>query len=357
LKAVVAQCPGGVDVLDRVDLPDPMPGERDLLVRVSATGVCGHDVLSRRGAFPRLRFPAVLGHEIAGCVVAVGADVTEFAVGDRIVSTQNQACGRCADCRAEADNRCRRGRGILGHHCDGVTADFVVVSERSAVLLPANVDDAEGAVLACAVGTALHALRRGRVAAGESVLVTGAGGGVGIHALPLIRHLGAHSIAWARRETADVLQANGAEEVLTGDLDASRVIDATRGRGVDVVLEIVGAASFDRSLRCLRPGGRLVLVGNADAATIQMRAARAILGEVEIVASLGCTRAELSEVVDLVTTGTVTPRIAKRFSSDEWRQAHAAVERGGNLGRVVVECGQSSTPPTDPWHTMNGGIG
>lgn len=168
---------GGPEVLRPATRPTPRPAADQLLVRVGACGVCGHDALARRGELAA-GTGSVLGHELAGRVVSVGHAVDDGWRGRRVALVQRIPCGDCADCADGLTTLCRRGPGFYGEDLPGGYAEYVVASPLNAVSLPDSIDDATGAILSCAVGTGFRALRSAAVGADDVVVVTGAGGGV-----------------------------------------------------------------------------------------------------------------------------------------------------------------------------------
>jgi acryloyl-coenzyme A reductase len=197
-----------------------------------------------------------------------------------------------------------------------------------------------GSILACAVGTALHAVRsRADVRAGERVLITGASGGVGMHAVQLARLAGARVIAVTSSPgKADELDAVGAHDVIVApDLDfASQVKKLTDGQGVDAVIEIVGAATFTSSLRSLSTRGRVVFVGNVTAQDVSLAPVITIMKEINITGSQACTRQELADVIELVRRGDITPMIDRTLPLEQAAAAHRLLDARQVQGRVVL---------------------
>ena len=248
VKAVVANGHGAPDVLSVCDIDTPEPKGRQVLVRVRACGVCRRDILVRRGpSHAGLASPLVLGHEIAGEVTALGPEARGFAVGDRVCSTQREfVCGCCRMCRTDRETLCSDLR-FLGQESLGGYAEFVVVGDDNLAKLPAEVDFATGAIVACPVGTSYNAVcDTGRVQPGEQVLISGAGG-LGTHAVQIARAAGAFVVMVTRSpDKVSTLEKLGAHKVVvaTNGRFAAGVRQATGGRGVDVAIDTVGGAVF-----------------------------------------------------------------------------------------------------------------
>ena len=342
MKATILTKFGGPAVLQSGDVATPVWRADQMLVRVAACGVCGHDLLNREGHFPDTHPPCVMGHEIAGVVEEVGALVDAFKPGDRVALTQRISCGVCRACRAGRDNLCRAGPGFYGEEISGGYGEFVIASARNAVLLPASIDLEVGAILSCAIGTGLHALNRARVLPGDTIVVTAASGGVGLHTVELARVLGLRVIATTSSEhKADLLKEAGAHHVIAAPEGQfhKMVRELTDGVGVDAVIEIAGKPTFASSLRSLAAGGRLVAVGNIQPGTVQLNPALPILKEIEVVGSGHALVSDLRRVVDLVARGLVRPRIAERIPVRDAAQAHALLGAHAVSGRVVLTHG------------------
>ncbi len=249
--------------LELQEMPIPAVGEREALVRVRAAGICHSDAHYRAGTSPAGPLPLTLGHEIAGVVEATGPGVTGVRPGDRVAVHYLATCGDCYYCSRGSEQFCVHG-AMLGKHRDGGYAEYVAVPARSLVPLPQEIPFAHGAVLMCSSATALHALRKSRLAPGETLAVFGAGG-LGMSAVQLGRAMGALEVYavdidaakldLAARYGAIPVQANGADPV-------AELARLTHGRGVDVALELIGLPqTMEQAVRALDILGRAVLVG------------------------------------------------------------------------------------------------
>lgn len=347
MKVVELAGLGDPSVLRPATRPVPVPGPGDLLVRVGAVGVCGHDVLARRGELAAHRGD-VLGHEISGTVVAVGPQPPagqpterelESWIGVRVALVQRVPCGSCPDCLVGATSQCRRGPGFYGDDIQGGYAEYVLASPLNAVPVPDSISDVTAAVLSCGVGTGFHALATAELAPGDVVVVTGAGGGVGLHTVDVAVVSGYKVVAiTGTKEKAADLERRGAHAVLV-DPDVREVREAIgkldRPRGADAVIEVTGLPTFALGLRSLAPRGRLTLVGNVDPGLLPLDPGLTIVKELQVRGSAHATRADLQEVVRLVADGRVEP-MTRTWSLDDVGDAHRALEARHVVGRAVV---------------------
>lgn len=291
--------------LELHEIPIPKVGAHDVLVRVAAAGICHSDVHYRAGISPTRPPPVTLGHEVSGTVVEVGASVTSPHPGDRVCLHYLVTCGKCQYCRSGHEQFCASGQ-MLGKHRDGGYAEYVNVPADCALPLPDNIPFADGAVMMCSSATSLHALRKGRLAAGESVAVFGTGG-LGISAIQLARLLGAlevfavdikpSKLELASRYGAIPVDANQSDPV-------EQIRRATGGRGVDVALELIGLPqTMEQSVRSLAVFGRAVWVGIASR-PVSVDSYRDILGrEAEIIGSDDHLLSELKLLIEYARRG------------------------------------------------------
>ncbi|HEY4001421.1 MAG TPA: zinc-binding dehydrogenase, partial [Candidatus Xenobia bacterium] len=265
MKAVVLEAHGGRDQLCFKDFPDPVPGPQDVVVKVRACGLNHLDILAREGRVPvTIPMPHILGCEVAGQVSAVGEFVKHVKVGQRVAVLTRLSCGRCEHCLAGEDNICIKAQAV-GLAAHGGYAQYLRIPATNAIPLPDNVsyEDAAGSVMSML--TAWHMLLgRAGLRPGETLLVIAAGSGIGSAAVQLGRFCGAHVIASASSdEKLDRARELGAHHGV--NYNRQNLVDevkrVTGKRGVDVVFEHVGAATFESSVDCLTRNGRLVTCG------------------------------------------------------------------------------------------------
>ena len=343
MRAIVMREFGGPDKLRLEEVEAPDPGslrEREVLIKVKAVGVCYHDIINRLGNLPRTKLPSILGHEIAGEVVAVGHGVPALRPGDRVATIQRVHCGRCDLCKRGRSTLCKEGV-FFGEEIPGGYAEFVVAEEQGLARIPDGLRDEEACICACTIGTALHVVRaRGGVQLDETVLITGASGGVGLHTIQVCRLIGARILAvTSSPQKADRLKEAGADEVIVAPnlkfAEAARRL--TGGRGVDVALEITGALTFDQAIRSLAPAGRLIVVGNLETKPVSFMPGLVILKELEIKGSFATTTPELSESFRLVMEKKVRPVVSRLMPLADAAKAHQMLYDRQVTGRIVLQ--------------------
>lgn len=306
MRAVRLPAPG--HPVEDAEIPMPPCGPGDVLVRVRAAGICHSDVHYRAGRSRVEPLPLTLGHEIAGEIAEVGQHVLSHNVGDAVCLHYLVTCGQCDDCLAGREQFCVTGK-MLGHFTDGGWAEYVAVPARNAVPVPHRVPFEQGAVMMCSSATSLHALRKGRLKVGESVLVVGVGG-LGMSAVQLARALGAAEVIAVDRDPMKLALAErfGARTIRATDLSPDEVVaqvrSMTNGRGVDVALELVGKPDTMRTaLQSLAPLGRAVVVGLSDI-HLPVDTYRDLIGrEAELIGSNDHLLSELYELVEMADKG------------------------------------------------------
>lgn len=339
MRAVVLERTGSASELTLRDWPDPELRPDEALVRVHAAGVCGRDLIDRRGGFPMMKLPTVLGHELAGEVLRVGSAVTLVAPGDRVANLHRPWCGDCRSCVAGRTVDCERAWQSFGHTIDGAYAELVAAPERALVKIPDAVSYDDAATLGCTAAVALRALREvAQVVVGETVLVTGASGGVGLQAVQLAKLAGARVIAaTGSPDKRDAISSVGADEVVvapSGEL--AREVRAVSDGGVDVVLELTGSATFKDSLKSLRSRGRLVVIGNLDVGKVSVALGPLILMGHTIAGARSYSRRDLEDCLDLVRRGRLRPIIADRLPLSAAQAAHERLEARRVVGRLLL---------------------
>lgn len=337
MKAAVLHATGPPSVFSIEDVDQPAPGPDEVLVKVSACGVSGHDVAVRSGSYRRgITFPHISGIEISGEVVEVGQTVEHVALGDQVCTKPWRSCGLCRFCRNGMETSCVR-RESAG---DGGYAEFVCLPSEVVVPVPLSIPPSTACTLGAAAGVALNAVRdTARVQLGDVVLVTGASGGVGLPAVQLARLSGARVIAETRSvERIDFLKSAGAHEVVIaeGDRWFEDVLSLTEGKGVDAVIDTVGSKVFVPAFRSLRAYGAYASVGQLDGEEVPLNLARIFFKRARLLGVGSVTRHQLEDVARLTSDGLLAHHIGRIVPLEEVGNAHRMVESGEILGRIIV---------------------
>jgi acryloyl-coenzyme A reductase len=338
MRAAVLHAPGPPTAFALEDVPTPAIGEDDALVRVRACGVSYKDVVERNGVYRRdMSFPLIIGYEIAGVVEAVGARVDTVVVGDRVCAKAFASCGRCRWCRSGRETTCRQRRPVRGGY-----AEYAALPQDVLVRVPDAIPFEAACALGPGAGVALNAVRdTAGVTLADTVLVTGASGGVGLPAVQLAKAAGAFVIAVSRDEAkrAPLLAAGAAAVVVTPPDEnfAPAVRNLTEGReGVDVVIDTVGSRVFDAAFDSLAPHGRYAMVGQLFGEAISLNPARIFFKRAAILGVGGVSRAQLQDAVRLTERGVLKPVVGRVLPLVEIAEAHRLVEDAAVFGRVVV---------------------
>ena len=340
MKAMVLKSKDAPFTLETV--PDPVPGAGEAVAKVLACGA-GLTVHHTRAGRSPVQYPRIVGHEITGEVVAVGAGVTQLKTGDAVTAYYYLTCGDCYWCRINRETLCDNLRGHVGRDCDGGYAEYIKLPARSFIKLPAGLDwrkhPAEVGVICDAIATPVKLIRRARVSYNDTVAVFGAGGGLGVHMLMLARWAHARSVV-----AVDVMAskfdaclkagAHATVDASKGKVD-EQLRELTEGRGVDVAIDFVCSAdTTEAAIRSLNKGGRLMLLAgqgkgfHADR-TIQRN-------ELEVMGSRYATRQEVIESLELVARGDVWPMVNIRVPLAEAEAVHQQLDKGLVTGRAAL---------------------
>ncbi|MBI3964524.1 MAG: alcohol dehydrogenase catalytic domain-containing protein [Chloroflexi bacterium] len=340
MRAVMLREFGPPDTLRIEEIPTPEPGPGQAIVRVRACGVCYHDVLDRLGKLPNVKPPIILGHEIAGEVAEVGPFVEGVKAGDRVCILQRIFCGRCQACISGQQNLCRDGEGLLGSDRDGGYAEYVHVPAINLVKIPDSLSFDTASLLSCAVGTNYRAVRYlADVQFGETVLITGASGGLGLTGIQVAKLAGARVVAVTSSEQkVEAIKAAGADEVVCSpDLRFARAVwELTDRRGADVVLDTVVSYTFAEALRSLGQGGRYVIIGNVDVRELAFNPGLVISRRLRILGTGSANLSDLHEIVRLAAAGKINPLVSHRAPLAEAAAVHRDMEAKRLVGRVVL---------------------
>jgi len=340
MQAVQFREHGDCDVIEYDERPDPEVGREEVLVDVKAGALNHLDVWTRKG-LPGidLEMPHVPGSDGAGVVLAVGPDVTRFSEGDHVALTAGVSCGDCEFCRHGQASMCVNYH-VIGEHVPGVHAELAAVPEDNLVEVPDHVDWETAAAAPLVFQTAWRMLlTRGELSAGESVLVLGASGGVGHAAVQIADYAGATVYATASTdEKLEHARSLGADHVVNYEEQEfdSWIRDVTGKRGVDVVVDHVGEATWDSSIRSLAKGGRLLTCGATTGARPETDVRRVFWNQLDVRGSTMATPGEVDDVLEGVWEGTFQPNVRETLPMSETARAHELLENRQGFGKVVV---------------------
>lgn len=343
MSGVVLIGHGGPEKLEwRDDLSVPTPGARDVVVRVKAAAVNNTDINTRTAWYSRgngasgdaswsgkaLSFPRIQGADVCGHVVAVGDEVDPARVGERVL---------IEPCLREADGQTLGTPWYFGSECDGGFAEYTRVAARHAYRVESNLSDIELASFPCSYSTAENMLTRADLKAGETVLVTGASGGVGSAAVQLASARGARVIAVTSPGKAEKLKALGADETLDRGADFVSTLGAGQ---VDAVIDLVAGSKWPSLLDVLRAGGRYAVAGAIGGPLVELDVRTLYLKDLSF---FGCTVLEpqvFRNLVELIERGDIAPLVADTFPLREINAAQAAFGEKGHIGKIVLKLDQ-----------------
>ncbi|WP_348262675.1 galactitol-1-phosphate 5-dehydrogenase [Telmatobacter sp. DSM 110680] len=326
------------------EMPRPEPSQQEVLVRVEACGICGSDVHGYDGSSGRRIPPLVMGHEAAGIIVAVGAGVTSYKLGDRVTFDSTVYCGQCVYCRRGEVNLCDR-REVIGVSCgeyrrDGAFAEYIAVPERILYRLPSKMSFPEAAMLE-ATSVALHAVKVSGVKKGDTVLVVGAGM-IGLLTMQALRATGVGRVLIADIDETRLTLGEllGADEALrgTGGEIAEAILQRTGGVGADAVFDAVGRAkTVAESIDSVRKGGTVTLIGNIEP-EVMIPLQKVVSRQIRIQGT-AASAGEYPQAIELISTGRIHVRpmitaVAALEEGPQWFERLHAQEP--NLMKVVL---------------------
>ncbi|HME37306.1 MAG TPA: zinc-binding dehydrogenase [Candidatus Sulfotelmatobacter sp.] len=338
MKAVRIHQFGGPEVLTYEDVPDPQPRKDQVLVRVKACSLNHLDVWVRKG-LPGVKLPHILGSDIAGEIAEIGEYVSGFTLGQRVLVAPMHFCGHCAKCLAGLQNQCREFT-VLGNGVDGGNCELIAVPAASIIPIPDTLDLNQAASVPLVFVTAWHMLvGLAAVRPGQTVLVLGASSGVGIAAIQIAKMFHCRVITTVGDQAKlDKARALGADYGINHYQQkiSEEVRKITSKEGVDIVVEHVGAATWDESLRSLKSGGKLVTCGATTGPTVALDLRHLFARQLTLLGSYMGTMGELNEVLSHVFAGRLKPVVDRVFPLSEIRAAHEYLEKSQMFGKVIL---------------------
>lgn len=339
MKAMIFEGPNTPLRLGEWATPEPKEGE--IVVKVTACGVCHTDLHYIDHGVPTFKKPPlILGHEAAGVVAKVGAGVTDRREGDRVLLPAVLTCGHCENCRTGRENICMNMR-MFGNDIDGAYAEYVAAPAKDSFIMPESIPLVEGSIIADAISTPFHAVKnRGCVRGGDRVVVFGCGG-IGLNVVQVAAAFGGQVIAVdVRAEKLEVARSLGALATINaGEVErVDKEVRRLTGGGADIGFEAIGNPSTIQSaFSCIRNGGRLVVIGYTDQ-NVTLNAGRIMYREMEIVGSLGCRPVDYPRLIDMVAAGRIKVKelVSHKFSLADTNKAFDQLRAGVGLRSVVM---------------------
>jgi NADPH:quinone reductase-like Zn-dependent oxidoreductase len=339
MKAVRIHAFGGPEVLQYEDIADPKPRKDQVLVRIRACALNHLDLWIRKG-IGKVNLPRILGSDIAGEVVESGEYVTGFHSGQRVLLAPMVFCNRCLYCTSGRQNQCIEFT-VLGNRVDGGNCELIALPSVNVIPIPDSLDFNQAASVPLVFTTAWHMLvRRAGIRQGQTVLVLGAGSGVGIAAIQVAKLFHARVIATAGDENKlEKAKQLGADHLINHYKQkiSEEVRKITNKEGVDIVVEHVGVATWDESVKSLKPGGTLVTCGATTGYNAALDLRFLFSRQLSILGSFMGTMGEMHEVLGHIFAGRLKPVIDRTFSLKDIRAAHEYMEASQMFGKIVVE--------------------
>ncbi len=340
MRAIRIHQHGGPEKLQIDELPIPEPAAGEVLVKIRAAALNHMDLWVRNG-MPgvKLPLPIILGCEASGVIESVGQGAKQYRKGDEVVVIPNRSCGECPSCREGNDHFCPRF-GLYGETEDGLDAEYKVVPERNLILKPASLSFEEAAAIPVTFMTAWHMLvDKARLSEGQTVLVLAASSGVGSAAIQIARHFGAKVITTVGiDEKMSLARRLGADYVINYRTQgiADEVKRITNRRGVDLVVEHVGVATWEQSLKSLAFGGKIVTCGATTGADVKINLVHLFIKHQQIIGSTMGPSKTLKGLLHLVAEGKLHPVIDHVFKFSDVQAAHRRLEGREQFGKIVL---------------------
>lgn len=345
MRAIVLREFGPPENLRLETVPKPAPQAGEALVRVRAVSVDLFQMEFRAGRALQVPLPRIMGNGIAGEVAELAQGVLGIAAGERVVVANNVSCGACRYCRAGRETLCtglnnHRG-GMIGAHRDGGYAEFAAVPARNLVPLPAAVSFEQACLVPNTIAPVVKASTgRARITPGENVLIVGAGGGMGVHAVQMAHACGARVIAAIRSDRAErAARAAGVKDIVkTQDQRWHEAVRRfTEGEGVEVALDFVATReTLTASMAALASGGRLVIMGYFPRGSVLETPTWPFSQEIVVTGNRSAGREDVAQSVTLIQDGRIKPAVDKVFPLEDAAEAHRAFEAGEIVGRAVL---------------------
>ncbi len=340
MKAVVFDRHGGPEVLRSEDVPEPAPARGDVVIEVKAASINHIDIFLRRG-MPGIKvpMPKIIGSDAAGVIREIGLEVSGLRIGQRVTINPGISCGHCEFCAAGFGSQCLT-YAMVGENTDGAYAQLLKVPSHIVLPIPDSISFEDAAAAPLVFMTAWSMMvNKGNIRPGEDVLILGAGAGVGTAAIQIAKMVGCRVFATASTEEklqrAKQLGADFLINYKTEEFD-KKIRDLTNRRGVDVVVDYIGADTWVRSLRSARRGGRVLTCGATTGFAPQTDLRQIFFRQVQVIGSTMGSHREFLDVMKCVFRGQLKPVIDRVLPLEEARKGHELIEARAVFGKIVL---------------------
>lgn len=345
MRAVVLREFGPPEKLRWEEVATPEPGPGEVLLRVGAVSVDLFQMEFRSGRALNIPLPRIMGNGPAGTVSALGSGTEGVSIGARVVVCNNVSCGACRYCRMSRETLCvglnDHRSGMIGAHRDGGYAEYVAVPARNCIALPDSISFEQASLIPNTIAPVVKACSaRANIRPGENVLIVGAGGGMGLHAIQAALACDGRVIAAIRSERAEAACRDAGADVVISTTDSTwpeKVRDVTDGFGADAALDFVATGeTLKTTLTALAPAGRLVVMGYFPRGAVLETPAWTFVEERTVTGNRSAGRQDVADTVALVREGRIKPIVSRVFALKDAVLAHQAFERGEITGRAVL---------------------
>ncbi|AHC51416.1 alcohol dehydrogenase [Sulfolobus acidocaldarius SUSAZ] len=317
------------------NVQEPKAGKLEVVVKLRKAALCYRDLLQIQGFYPRSKYPLILGHEMVGEIEEVGEGVDGFKKEDLVTSLLYVPDWTCDNCKMGEEIYCN-SRQLYAQELDGFFTERILLKANSLVKVPPGVSDEGAVVVPCVAAMIYRGLKRANVKQGDIVLVTGAGGGVGIHALQVAKALGAKVVGVTSEESKAKIVGKFSDYVVVGNKFAEEV---RKGFGEpSIVVDNVGGPTLDESMRSLKIGGKIVQVGNIDpSVNFSLRLGYLVLKNVELIGHAGATKKDIVDTLEMVRQNKITPVIGGEVSIEDFDKALEMLKDRKRHGKILIK--------------------
>lgn len=341
MKAVGFKKYGGPEVLEMMEIEDPTPNDNEVVIATMYTSINRLDTLVRNGYHGlKLNMPHIPGTDVVGKIVSIGKSVSNFSIGDRVIANTVFGCGKCNYCISRNDHLCSKWN-VIGMHVNGSYGDLVRVPVSTLVPAPTNYTDIELSTMPLSLPTCWRAISSvGKAENGQTIIINGASGNIGIFSILLSKALGLKSIALTRDpKKVDILKRLGASDVLiyaTDDQILKDVMNATDNIGAEIVIDVLGS-TLGNSIKMARNNGKIIVLGTISGISSEVDIRSLYLKTVSVYGIHNASKDDLRKSLDFISAHNIKPIISNVISLENASEAHRNFESSNVFGKIVLK--------------------